>query len=92
MPISKAERLKRKKSGKWFEAGKSLGWHSEDGQAHRRSAALHSRKGKFLAAGRALQAIANINHKQNPAMARKATADAQYFFALHRKDMKRKRG
>jgi hypothetical protein len=84
MPISKTERLKRKKSGKWFEAGKSLGWHASDGQAHRREAALKSRRGNALATARALLALANVNHRQNPEMARKAYADAQYFFRMNR--------
>ncbi len=75
--------MSRKKptQGRWFEAGRSLGWHKDDGQIKRRRAALASRRGNYLKAARALQSLSNIS--QDPDTARKSRADALYFFRKH---------
>jgi hypothetical protein len=74
---------KSKNPAKWFEAGKSLGWHKDDSQQTRRRTALKSRKGNYLKTAKALQSIANIN--QDKDTSRKAKADAAYFFGMHRR-------
>jgi len=78
---------KKNNNGKWFPAeGKSLNWRKEEGQAKRRTAALASRNGNYLKTARALQALANVNSgpKGDRETARKARADATYFFMKHR--------
>jgi hypothetical protein len=67
----------------WFHAGKSLGWNKDDKQTTRRRNALKSRRGNYLKAARALQALANVS--QDKETVRKARADAEYFFRLHAK-------
>ena len=74
-------KMAAKKQGKWFEAGRSLNWHKDDGQIKRRRAALASRHGNYLKAGRALQGLANLTTDKDTA--RKARADAMYFFRKH---------
>ena len=83
MPITKAQRRKAKKTGKWYEHGKSLGWSKDDSQAKRRAAALRSRKGDALKAAKALQGLANVTTDYDTK--RKARADAIYFFNLHKR-------
>jgi len=77
MPASK----KQQAQGKWYHHGKSLGWSKDDGQIKRRRAALTSRRGNYLKAARALQSLSNIS--QDSDTARKARADALYFFRKH---------
>jgi hypothetical protein len=74
---------RNKNPNKWFEAGRSLGWHKDDSQQTRRRAALKSRRGNYLKTARALQSISNVT--QDRETARKAKADAEYFFMMHRK-------
>jgi len=74
----------KKKVVRWFTSGEPLGWRHSDSQTKRRRVALASRGGDLLAAGRALQALSNVNKQRNPGVARKARADAQYFFAKYR--------
>ncbi len=69
-------------NNKWFHAGRSLGWDKDDSQAKRRRAALASRHGNNLKAGRALQALANVT--MDPETERKARSDAAYFFRRHK--------
>ena len=71
---------------KWFSPGKSLNWSKHDGQAKRRDAALASRKGNYLQTARALMSLSNVT--QDKETARKARADALYFFGLHNRKKK----
>ena len=75
------------KKKKWFKAGKPLNWKSSDSQKTRRESALKSRSGKLLPAARALQALANVTKDKDTA--RKARADAIYFYAQHEKQKDR---
>ena len=77
MPVSRRQQAQ----GKWYHHGKSLGWNKDDGQVKRRRAALASRRGNYLKAGRALQSLANVTTDRETA--RKARADALYFFKKH---------
>ena len=77
------------KVNKWFEAGKPLGWRKDDTQVKRRREALKHRHGDLLSTARALMALSNVT--QDSETARKAKADAHYFYALHRKKNKRGR-
>lgn len=72
---------------KWFEAGESLGWRKDDAMGKRRRIALKNRKGDKLATARALQSLANVT--QDSETARKASADAQYFYRQYRQSKKR---
>lgn len=83
MPITKAQRAKAKKTGKWYEHGKSLNWHKDDSQSKRRQAALKSRRGNVLKTARALQSLANVTTDRETK--RKAQADARYFYSLHKR-------
>lgn len=67
-------------------SGPSLNWSKEDTQAKRRRNALRARGGNALKAARALQALANVS--QDKETARKAKADAEYFFRLYKKRKK----
>lgn len=73
------------KSKRWFEPGEPLGWRADDPMSKRRRIALKNRGGDYLAAGRALLALANVQRKINPDVSRKARSDADYFFRMHRK-------
>ena len=73
-----------KKKVKRFTAGKPLNWKASDSQIQRRKAALASRKGKTLKAARALLSLSNVTRDKE--IARKARADALYFFAQHKKE------
>jgi len=77
MPVSRRQQAQ----GKWYHHGKSLDWSKDDGQIKRRRAALASRRGNYLKAGRALQSLANVTTDRETA--RKAQADALYFFKKH---------
>ena len=78
----KEDRL-AKRTVKFFEPGKSLGWSKLDSQTKRRKAALTSRHGNALKAARALQMLSNVT--QDNETARKSQADAKYFYRLHAK-------
>jgi len=83
--------MAKRKVVKWFEAGRPLGWRKQDSQTKRRAIALRNRDGDYLKAGRALQALANVNSGRagDRETARKASADASYMFAQHRKKQSR---
>lgn len=78
----------KKKPIKWFEPGRETGWSKSDGQAVRRRNVLKSRKGDYLKAGRALQALSNVT--KDDETRRKSRSDALYFFAQHNKQQKAK--
>jgi len=69
--------MAKRKVVKWFEAGRPLGWRKQDSQTKRRAIALRNRDGDYLKAGRALQALANVNSGRagDRETARKASAD-----------------
>jgi len=81
--------MAKKKVVKWFEVGRPLGWRKQDSQTKRRAIALRNRDGDYLKAGRALQALANVSANRDKETSRKASADASYFFAQHRKEQQR---
>lgn len=70
----------------WFQPGKKLGWSKEQGQTTRRRIALKNREGNLLKTARALMALANVTRDKETA--RKARADALYFFARYKKTKK----
>jgi hypothetical protein len=74
---------KSKSPAKWFEAGKSLGWHKDDSQQTRKRAALKSRRGNYLKTARSLQALSNVTTDSETK--RKSASDAAYFFMMHRR-------
>lgn len=83
MPLTKAEREKARRTGKFYHHGRPLGWRKDMGQAKRREAALDSRKNNPLKAARALNSLANVT--TDPETRRRARADANYFFRLHQR-------
>ena len=83
MPLTKAQRQRAKRTGKFYHKGASLNWHKDDSQSKRRAAALKSRRGNPLKTGRALMALSNVTTDSETK--RKARADAIYFFNLHKR-------
>ena len=78
-----------KKVEKWFKPGKEIGWSKDDSQTKRRRIALKSRKGDLLKTARALQSLANVTEDKETA--RKAAADAQYFYRQYRQSKRQKK-
>lgn len=72
-----------KKTERWFQPGKSLGWEKDMSQTQRRKVALASRKGNLLSTARALQSLSNVT--KDAETARKARADAKYFYDQYRR-------
>lgn len=66
--------------------GKSLNWHKTDSQSKRRRNALTSRHGNALSTAKALQLLSNVTADNSTA--KKAHADAKYFYRLHNKKKK----
>jgi len=79
--------MTRKKVEKWYSPGKSLSWHKTDSQTKRRKAALAARKNNPLTTAKALNALANVT--KDAETARKARADAKYFYRLYAKKKKK---
>lgn len=81
-----------KKVDKWFQpedwGSKPLGWSKDDPQTKRRRIALKNRGNDPLKAARALQSLANVTADKETA--RKAKADAAYFFRLNRQKKHKK--
>jgi len=78
---------KRKNAARWFQPGKTLGWHKGDTQSQRRRTALTSRRGNYLKTAKALNSLANVTRDDETQ--RKARADAKYFFKLHNQSKKK---
>jgi len=78
---------RKTKWSKGMSFGKPTGWRKEDTQAKRRRIVLRSRGGDLLATARGLQALANLTADKDTA--RKASADAHYFFAQYKKKTSR---
>jgi hypothetical protein len=74
-----------KDANKWFEPERRLNWHATDFQKVRRQNALNARHKSLIQTAKALQALANVQKGRNPEVARKAQADATYFFVQHKK-------
>ena len=72
-----------RKTRRWFQPGKALNWSKDDSQTVRRRQSLQARRGKALPVARALNALANVT--RDPETARKARADAAYFYRQNRK-------
>ena len=81
-----------KKVEKWFKPSpRATNWDKDDPPVTRRRNVLKSRWGSYLKAGRAMLALANVNSgpKGDSETERKARADAEYFFRMHRQKRKR---
>ena len=71
------------KSKRWYNPQEPLNWHKDMPTKERREAALESRKGDALSTARGLLSLSNVS--TDVQTKRLARADADYFFALHRK-------
>lgn len=85
-PLKYLAEVNKKMVKKWYEAGVETGWQKTQSATTRRRRALKAHKGSHLAAGRGLQALANVT--QDKQTARLARADAKYFFERHSKSGK----
>lgn len=74
MPVPKKDR----EEGRWFHAGKHTNWDKHDKPRTRRIKVLKSRRGNYLKAGRAMQALSNVS--KDATTKREAGLDARYFF------------
>jgi predicted Zn-dependent protease len=71
-------------TNKWYHPKESdTGWDKDLAPDTRRALMLKAQGGDNLAAGRALQSLANVT--RDKATAAEASRDARYFFRLHRK-------
>lgn len=70
---------KTPESQKFFHPKVAMNWHKDESPEIRRANALKAHNGDELAAGRALQELANVTADQ--ATARIAKVDADYFFS-----------
>lgn len=70
------------KKVKWFEKKSQTGWEKDQPENVRRRKVLKAHKGSELAAGRSMQALANVT--QDKETARVAGIDAMFFFEQHR--------
>jgi len=71
------------KEQRWYNPQEPLNWHKDMPTKERREAALESRKGDALSTARGLLSLSNVT--RDAQTKRLARADADYFFALHRK-------
>jgi hypothetical protein len=78
----KGEPGKTPSGKKWYQHNVDMNWHKDEPADIRRANALAAHQGDELAAGRALQALANVT--TDSATAALAKADADYFFAKHK--------
>lgn len=75
-----------KRKQKWYHPKVETGWHAESPIHERRALVLKAHKGDNLAAGRSMQALANIQISSpngSKFAAEEATKDAEYFFRKH---------
>ncbi len=77
------------KSEHWFRPEIETGWLKTDPQAVRIKNLVKSHKGDLLAAARSAQALANVQKRINPSVARKARSDAKALFRAYKKSKKR---
>ncbi|MCD6317951.1 hypothetical protein J7M02_02660 [Candidatus Aerophobetes bacterium] len=75
---------------KWFKPKGHIGWSKDMSAKERRRIALKAKRGNYLKTARALLALANVTKDKETE--KKARADAMYFFKMHKKRKKRKRG
>ena len=71
------------KSERWYKPTTKTGWEAGMPMGKRRKLVLRAHGRDYLAAARGMQALANIQAKTNPDVARKARADAKYFFRVY---------
>lgn len=72
---------------RWYKPVQTnTGWNKHDPAVKRRNKMLKAQKGDYLAAGRAMQGLANVT--KDKTTRNLAQADANYFF---RENQKRKR-
>ncbi len=69
------------KKEKWFKPGVQTGWDKDMPESERRIRVFNAHKGDELAAGRSMQALANIS--TDPETKSKARSDAVYFYRQH---------
>lgn len=67
----------------WYESGVKTGWEKGQSQSVRRAKVLKAHKGDELASARSMQALANVTTDRETA--RKAGADADYFYRKYRR-------
>lgn len=68
---------------KWYRpSAVDTGWHKDQPEKTRRGLILIAYKGDSLAAGRALQALANVTRDKETK--EKAASDAKYFFKKYK--------
>jgi len=76
--------MKKKPVKKWFvPSNRPLNWSKDDSQSVRRKNALLARRGDYIKVARALQALANVS--ADAETARKAKADARYFYTMYQR-------
>ncbi len=68
---------------RWYHPTVHTGWKKSDPATTRRRRALAAHKGDRLAAGRSLQALANVTTDKRTSEL--AATDARYFFRMHKK-------
>jgi hypothetical protein len=76
--------MKTRNKEKWYNTSVTMGWSKHDPAHLRRYRAARAHKGNKLAAGRALQALANVTTDKTTR--KLARADAVYFFDLYKKE------
>jgi len=81
--IERRGRERRQQEMRWFHPGEVLGWKKDLPQKKRINIVVRSRGGDYLAAGRTLQALANVT--QDRETKEKAGKDAKILFIRHAK-------
>jgi hypothetical protein len=76
--------MANKKGERQYQAYR-LDWHKEDTERTRRKNALNSKNGDLVSTGKALMSLAGRTSDQNAA--RKAKADAVFFFAKYKRKL-----
>jgi hypothetical protein len=74
---------------RFFQPEVHTGWKAGMSAEKRRRLVKKAHKSDLLAAGRSMQALANVQHRINPDVAKKAKSDADYFYRLHAKRKKK---
>ncbi len=69
---------------KFFKVKVYTGWKADMPMGKRRRLVLKAHKSDALASGRSMIQLANVSHRINPDVSRKARTDALYFFAKNR--------
>lgn len=75
----------KSKVQRFFHPKVETGWKADMPMDKRRRLMLRAHGGDYLASGRAMTALANVQKRINPEVAKKAHADAEYFYKIHEK-------